>query len=81
MRPILLLLLLAGCAASPQTTTTVQVPIAVPCAISPVPKPAYALDSLPASATLFEQVRAIWATIEEMGAYELLLEAAVASCQ
>lgn len=80
---LVLLLALAGCAAKQPASALepqivrVQVPVAVLCKITPVPRPAFAVDSLP----LGVQMRALRAERQQRKGYEERLEAAVQGCQ
>jgi hypothetical protein len=83
----LVLLALAGCAnkqpapAPEPQIVRVQVPVAVPCKITPVQKPAFAVDSLPLGAAIDVQMRALRAERQQRKGYEERLEAAVQACQ
>lgn len=76
-------LTLAGCATAPPIVTTqrVEVPVPVPCQVQPIKPPMWALDTLPANASMYERVRAMAAEITQRQAYELRLEAAAKSCE
>ncbi len=88
MRTVLIAMLavLAGCAGQvadqpePQVVR-VEVPIQVPCRTERVQKPAFAVDSLPISAPIDKQMRALRAERKQRQAYELRLEAAIEACQ
>lgn len=80
-------LVLAGCqtqqqapAAEPRVVE-VQVPVVVPCKITSVPRPAFAVDSLPLGAEIDEQMRALRAERKQRQGYEARLEAAVQGCR
>lgn len=74
---ILFALCLAACACVPEAA---QAPLSVPCHTPKIARPAWALDMLPANATLYEQVRATLVEIEQRSAYETELSAAVSAC-
>lgn len=78
-------LLLAGCASAPPQvitkTKTVEVPVAVPCKVKPVPWPAWALDQVDPAADVYEKGRAALVEVGQRAAYEILLEAAAAACR
>lgn len=82
-----LALVLAGCQSQQQVpapeprVVQVQVPVAVPCKIAPVARPAFAVDSLPLGAEIDEQMRALRAERKQRQGYEARLEAAVQGCQ
>lgn len=76
--------LLAGCAGAPQVITqtkTMEVPVAVPCKVQPVARPAWALDQIDPAADVFTKGRAALVEVRQRAAYEIRLEAAVAACQ
>jgi len=77
---LLVAALLGGCAAV-GTTTTIEVPIPVPCEPPEVAAPALPIDSLSPEADIFEHVRALWATVERMEGYESELRTAVDACR
>lgn len=84
---VLALLALAGCTAKqpapapePQIVR-VQVPVMVPCKITPVPRPAFAVDSLSLGSAIDAQMRALRAERQQRKGYEERLEAAVTACQ
>ncbi|MGO4815243.1 hypothetical protein AB4156_37655 [Cupriavidus sp. 2MCAB6] len=85
MKSILVLgTLLAGCAGAPQVITqtkTVEVPVAVPCKVPQVARPAWALDQVDPDADVFTKGRAALVEVRQRAAYEVRLEAAVAACQ
>lgn len=74
---------LAGCQSQQQAPAPeprvieVQVPVAVPCKITPVGRPAFAVDSLPLGAAIDEQMRALRAERKQRQGYEARLEAVV----
>ena len=83
--PIVLAMLLAGCAgqvAEPPepVVVRVEVPVEVPCRTERVPRPAFAVDALRIGAPNDEQMRALRAERKQRKAYETRLEAAVAAC-
>lgn len=59
----------------------VEVPVHIPCRIERVPRPAFAVDSLPIGASIAEQMRALRAERLQRKGYEARLEGAVAACQ
>lgn len=76
--------LLAGCAGVPQVITqtkTVEVPVAMPCKVQQVERPAWALDQVDPAADVFTKGRAALVEVQQRAAYEVRLEAAVAACQ
>lgn len=83
----LVVLAIAGCAAhKPEPTPEpqiirVQVPVLVPCKITPVQKPAFAVDALPLGSAIDVQMRALRAERQQRKGYEERLEAAVMACQ
>ncbi|QIE87965.1 hypothetical protein [Pseudomonas nitroreducens] len=89
MRMIMIgvVLALAGCQSQRQApapeprVVEVQVPVAVPCKITPVIRPAFAVDSLALDAEIDEQMRALRAERKQRQGYEARLEAAVQGCQ
>ncbi|MDF3864189.1 hypothetical protein P3W53_06950 [Pseudomonas denitrificans (nom. rej.)] len=89
MRMIMIgvVLALAGCQSQQQAPEQeprvfeVQVPVAVPCKITPVQRPAFAVDSLALDAEIDEQMRALRAERNQRQGYEARLEAAVQGCQ
>lgn len=73
--------LLAGCNSTPTVRTiTVEVPVPVPCVVEAVPRPAWAMDALPADAGLYETALAALVEIEQRRGYIERLEVAVAGC-
>jgi len=78
-------LLLAGCAGAPPQvitqTKTVEVAVAVRCKVTPVEKPAWALDRVDPAADVYEKGRAALVEVGQRAAYEILLEAAAAACR
>ncbi|MDF3837167.1 hypothetical protein P3W85_30050 [Cupriavidus basilensis] len=77
-------LVVAGCASPPQVITqtrTVEVPVAVPCKVEPVPRPAWALDQVDPGADVFTKGRAALMEVEQRKGYESRLKAAIAACQ
>ena len=77
--------LLTGCAGVPPQvitqTKTVEVPVAVPCKVDAVPRPAWALDQVDPSADVYAKGRAALVEIDQRAAYEIMLESAVAACR
>lgn len=80
---MLCILLLAGCATTPQPAQPVEVsvPVEVPCKVSAPVRPAFAVDALPIGSSLWNQVRALRAERLQRKGYESELEVAVLSCQ
>ena len=84
---IWMVVLLAGCQSQQQVlppeprVVEVKVPVAVPCKIAPVQRPAFAVDSLPLGAPIDQQMRALRAERKQRQGYEARLEAAVQACQ
>lgn len=75
---------LAGCASDPQIvvrTERVEILVPTPCRAPDVKRPEWALDSLPAGATLFQRVQSMAVELEQRAGYEKRLEAAVKACQ
>ena len=67
-----------GCAT---TTHTVSVPVPVPCDPPKVDKPTLPIDALPTGSTIFDQVKALWATVETLEAYAGQLNVAIDACR
>lgn len=79
---ILAALLLTSCSQQPiYKPFPVDVAVPVPCITPEVKKPVFAIDSIRATNTLFEQVQAILATDQQRRAYEAELVAANNKCQ
>lgn len=77
--------LLAGCGVktTPEVrivTQRVEVPIRVPCKPARSPAPAYAADSVPLDASLFDLVRSLLVDREQRKARESELVGAIDSC-
>ncbi|HDR9065460.1 TPA: hypothetical protein ACU967_002217 [Burkholderia contaminans] len=78
---------LSACQTAPQAyapapvVTQVDKAVAVPCKVSPVDKPAFAVDSLALGADIYTQVKTLLADRAQRKGYEAKLEAAVQSCQ
>lgn len=84
MRPSLILaaLLLTSCSQQQiHTPFPVDIAVPLPCITPEVKKPVFAIDSIRATNTLFEQVQAILATDQQRRAYEAELASANAVCQ
>lgn len=87
MMIVLAIAALAGCQSQQQTpapeprVVEVQVPVAVPCKIAAVARPAFAVDSLPLGAEIDEQMRALRAERKQRQGYETRLEASLQGCQ
>lgn len=81
--PILVLLLLAGCATTPKPgeTTTADLPIGVRCEAKAVPVPDFAVDLLPLGASPAQLFDALVIERNQRIAYEIELLAAVRECQ
>ncbi|WP_420994128.1 hypothetical protein ACKI2N_002070 [Cupriavidus sp. 30B13] len=77
--------LLAGCGSAPpqviNQTKTVEVPVAVPCKVKAVEKPAWALGQVDPRADVYVKGRAALVEVRQRAAYEILLEAAAAACR
>ena len=77
MRATALCLLLAGCTCVP---TRVEIPIPVPCRVTPPAEPVWATESLSGAAGIWEQVRALLAERRQRIGYETQLRAAATAC-
>lgn len=76
-------LLLAACA-DPQIIykpVNVDVPVSVPCKVAPIAKPHFATSDITKDSGYIQKTRALVVTEKTRQAYELMLEAAVRSCQ
>jgi hypothetical protein len=78
--------LLVGCGAKPApevriVTQRVEVPIRVPCVPNRGTAPAYAADSVPLDATIFELVRALLQDRLQRQARDIELNGALDACQ
>lgn len=79
---LVLALSLSGCASfSSVHTGSVEVPVAVPCRVPEIPRPAFAIDGVPVDSDVFVSSRALWASIEAWEAYETELQASIAACK
>ncbi|MCL2899794.1 hypothetical protein [Brenneria tiliae] len=81
--PIWVALALAGCRNTPAPDPVyveVKVPIAVPCKVFPVERPAFAVDQLPIGSTIDKQMRALRAERHQRIGYERQLLAAITAC-
>lgn len=83
-RALALCLLLCACAKPPAPeirTVTVQVPVAVPCAVE-VPDPVYSdtPEALSSAPDIFERVKLLLAGREERAAHDQVEKAARAAC-
>lgn len=77
------LLALAGCA-DPQIIykpVPVNVPVAVPCKVAAIAKPHFMTSDITKDSGYEEKTRALVVTEKTRQAYEIMLEAAVKSCQ
>lgn len=74
------ILILSACSFIPQKIKEVQVPVAIPCKITPPNKPDFAVDNLGINEDIFNQVKALLAEREQRKGYELELEAAIKAC-
>ncbi|WP_440530989.1 hypothetical protein [Serratia marcescens] len=76
-------LALASCSRHPPAPSYVEVkvPIAVPCKIADVARPAFAVDQLPIGATIDVQMRALRAERHQRIGYERELIAANEACK
>ncbi|QOT75038.1 hypothetical protein [Cupriavidus basilensis] len=84
IRALMVCLVLAGCAATPQMIekpVEVRVPVAVPCKAPEIPEPDWPLAKVPATASDFEFFRAALAELALRAGHEIRLKAAVAACQ
>jgi len=70
-------LTLSACASEP---LRVEVAVPVPCSVHLPPPPAWATESLPPDAGIFDQVKALLAERSQRIGYEAELEAAARSC-
>lgn len=83
MKFVCVFLVLAGCAA-PQTVlqpVTVDVPVALPCALAPVTKPDFALAAFSPDDGLIAKTRAALVELLQRRAYEAELEAQIEACR
>ncbi|MHB0973976.1 MAG: hypothetical protein ACYC0P_07015 [Thiobacillus sp.] len=85
MKPAILLavLLLTGCAGmlpAPKVVE-VKVPVLVPCKVAPPERPLFAVDGLPVSSGIWDQMKALRAERQQRIGYEVELEAVVKACQ
>lgn len=80
MRLLLISMLLTGCASSPPTTQTVEVPVYVPCVAELPQRPAFEFDKLSADASDGSKVMALARDWLRARIYEGKLEAVVAGC-
>lgn len=80
--PVVLVLVLAGCAAKdPEVRTVrVEVPVLVPCKTQQVAVPPWAANGLKKSDSLEEKVRALLAERRQRIGYERQLVATIAAC-
>lgn len=83
MNRLWLIFLLAACAPQAPVFAPVDVdlPVAVPCRVAPVAKPAFALGQISANDNVAEKVRAALVELQQRRAYEMELEAQNAACQ
>lgn len=73
---------LAGCATfSAPRVTEIKVPVPVPCRAPDVPRPLFAVDSLPLGADVLQQMRALRAERQQRAGYEAELEAVLLGCR
>ncbi len=79
LAPLALVLILAGCVG--MKTTTQEVPVAVPCNPPVVEEPALPIDGLSPDASIFDHVRALWASLKLQAGYAEQLKAASDSCR
>lgn len=81
LAPIVVALLVSGCA-KPPATVRVEVPVPVYCEPPDVPPaPALPIDSLSSSPTVFEVMRATFASIGLLEAHNRILRAVVDACR
>lgn len=78
---LMVCLLMAGCSALPSTAVKVEVPVLVPCIISHIDTPAFAVDSLSIDAGIWSQMLALRADRIQRKAYEHVLTEAMKACQ
>lgn len=71
-------LALAGCAGR---VAQIEVPVPVACKVPEIEKPALAIDTIAPDADIFTIVRALWATVEQMEAHEVEMQAAIDACK
>lgn len=83
MKRLLILLALSGCAMTPSAPVVqeVKIPVGIPCKITPIEIPVFAVDGLAIGSGLFDQMRALRAERLQRQGYENKLEAAIKSCQ
>lgn len=82
MKNLLLPFLLAACAA-PETIfkpVPVDMPVAIPCRIVPVPAPDFATAHITTHDDLFTKIRAALVELEQRKAYEVELNARIKTC-
>ncbi|MCJ1879615.1 hypothetical protein [Pseudomonas nitroreducens] len=81
---LVLVFALAGCASQVEPeprTVRVEVPVSVPCRAPAVEVPTWATASLQKGDSLQIKVRALLAELEQRKGYEMMLSAALVSCQ
>lgn len=81
-------LLVAGCATPPPQVVTVKepvevkIPVPVPCVVSDIPKPSWAMDNPDLrSADVFALGLAALQELEQRRSYEVELEAVISACK
>lgn len=80
MRSVLILLLLAGCAAQAPQTITVKEAVPVPCDVRVPVRPMFADEMLTGDEDIFQMVRALWSGRLARKAYEQELEITLRGC-
>lgn len=73
--------ILAGCATPIPSVVKVNVPVEVPCKITPPAKPKSAVDALPLGSDIWDQMLALRADRLSAKGYEGELESAITACQ
>lgn len=77
-----LMIVLSGCASTRvPVVVQVKVPVLVPCKITQIDKPVFAVDELQIGSDAWTQMRALRADRLQRKGYEEILEGAIKSCQ
>lgn len=77
-----LMIVLSGCASTRvPVVVQVKVPVLVPCKITQIDKPVFAVDELQIGLDAWTQMRALRADRLQRKGYEEILEGAIKSCQ
>lgn len=71
---------LVGCSSVPSKPIEVQVPVSIPCKITPPNKPDFSTNNLGIGMDIYTQVKTLLAERKQRQGYELELEAAIESC-